>query len=225
MLAEQLGVRRVSIGDLYRRMAAEHGMTALQFNLHAELDDKVDHHIDQLQHDIAASGERLVVDSRLAWYFFADALKVHLIADPVVAARRVLARPGDPVEKYGSAEEARRQLADRSDSERQRFLARYGVDKADLRNYDLICDTTRATAEQVVARIVETLETPATVRPAPACHLDPHRVRPVAVTDDDGEIVVLHQAPDFLAVRGHRRLNAAVRAGETMTPMVLADGS
>ena len=37
--AERLGVRRVSIGDLYRQMAAEHGMTALQFNLHAELDD------------------------------------------------------------------------------------------------------------------------------------------------------------------------------------------
>jgi predicted cytidylate kinase len=160
MLAERLGLRRVSIGDLYRRMAAEHGMTALQFNLHAELDDKVDHYIDQLQHDIAASAERLVVDSRLAWYFFTDAFKVHLIVDPVEAARRVLARPGDAVENYGSAEEAGRQLAERSESERQRFLARYGVDKTDLRNYDLVCDTTRTNPEQVVTRIVEMLETP-----------------------------------------------------------------
>ena len=225
MLAERLGVRRVSIGDLYRRMAAEHGMTALQFNLHSELDDKVDHHIDQLQYDIAASGERLVVDSRLAWHFFTDALKVHLIADPVVAARRVLARPGDAVESYGSVEQARRHLAHRSDSERQRFLARYGVDKADLRNYDLICDTTRADAEQVVTRIVETLEMPAGALAAPACHLDPQRVRPVATTDDDGEIVVLHRAPDFVAIRGHRRLDAAVRTGETLTPMLLAADS
>src|SRR5689334_18355175 len=90
MLARRLGVRRVSIGDLYRQMAADRGMTALQLNVHAELDDKVDHYIDQLQHDIAASGERLVVDSRLAWHFFPGALKVHMIADPVVAARRVL---------------------------------------------------------------------------------------------------------------------------------------
>ena len=222
MLAERLGVRRVSIGDLYRQMAAEHGMTALQFNLHSELDDKVDHYIDQLQHDIAASDERLVVDSRLAWHFFTDAFKVHLLVDPVVAARRVLARPGDAVEQYGSAEEAGRQLARRSESERQRFLARYGVDKTDLRNYDLVCDTTRASPEQVVTRIVEMLETPAALS-APACHLDPGRVRPASVTDDDSEIVVLHQAPHFIAVRGHGRLNAAVRAGETMTPMVLAD--
>lgn len=221
LLAERLGVRRVSIGDLYRRMAAEHGMTALQFNLHSELDDKVDHYIDQLQHDIAASAERLVVDSRLAWHFFTDAVKVHLVVDPVVAARRVLARPGDAVENYRSVEEAGGDLARRSDSERQRFLARYGVDKADLRNYDLVCDTTRASPAEVVARIVDTLETPA-ARPAPVCHLDPDRVRPGAEAGDDGEIVVRHQAPHFVAVRGHRRLDAAVRAGETLTPMVLA---
>jgi hypothetical protein len=69
---------------------------------------------------------------------FRDALKVHLITDPVVAAERVLGRPGDAVEHYGSVQEARR-------------------------------------------------------------------------------------APDFFAVRGRRRLNAAIHAGETMTRMVLAD--
>src|SRR4051794_1003396 len=102
LLAQRLGVRRVSIGDLYRRMAAEHGMTALQFNLHSEVDDRVDHSIAQLQHDIAAAGESLVVDSRLAWHFFTDALKVHLITEPMIAARRVLGRTGDPVENYRS---------------------------------------------------------------------------------------------------------------------------
>jgi predicted cytidylate kinase len=224
MLAERLGVRRVSIGDLYRRMAAEHGMTALQFNLHSELDDKVDHHIDQLQHDIAASGECLVVDSRLAWYFFTDALKVHLITDPIVAARRVMARPGDVVESYRSLEDAGRELSGRSESERQRFLTRYGVDKTDLRNYHLVCDTTRASPQQVVARIIEMLETPVAIS-APVCYLDPGRVRRFTATDEDGEIVVRHQAAHFFAVSGHRRLRAAVRVGETMTPMILADDS
>lgn len=221
LLAERLGVRRVSIGDLYRRMAAEHGMTALQFNLHSELDDKVDHFIDQLQHDIAASGERLVVDSRLAWHFFGDALKVHLVTDPFVAARRVLGRPGDPVENYRSVGEALHELAGRSESERQRFLSRYGVDKTRLRNYDLVCDTTRATPEQVVTRILEALERYAGALSAPLCHLDPRRVRRTAATEEDGEIVVRYQARTFVAIRGDRRLCAAVDTGETMTPMVL----
>jgi len=222
LLAQRLGVRRVSIGDLYRRMAAEHGMTALQFNLHSELDDKVDHYIDQLQHDIAASGESLVVDSRLAWHFFTDALKVHLITEPMIAARRVLGRTGDPVENYRSAEQARDHVAERSESERKRFLSRYGVDKTDLRNYDLVCDTTRATPEEVVARILEVLETYTGTAAAPLCYLDPSRVQRTTATDKGGEIVVRYQAPAFVAVRGDRRLSAAIRVGETLTLMVLA---
>src|SRR5690242_17665881 len=81
-LARQLGVRRISVGDLYREMAQRRGMTALQLNLHAELDDKIDYYVDRLQSDIAMSGETLIVDSRLAWHFFRDALKVHLVTDP-----------------------------------------------------------------------------------------------------------------------------------------------
>ncbi|WP_433360599.1 AAA family ATPase [Actinoplanes sp. CA-142083] len=220
MLAERLGVRRVSVGDLYRQMAAEHGMTALEFNLHAELDDKIDHYIDQLQHDIAASGERLVVDSRLAWFFFTDAFKVHLVTDPVVAARRVLGRPADAVESYDDLDEAVRQLTARSESERQRFLSRYGADKTQLRNYDLVCDTTRATPPEIVARILSMLDGPAGARPV--CCLDPCRVLRTPETEDDGDIVVRYAAPHFLAVRGNLRLKAAMRDGETLTPMFLA---
>ena len=45
-------------------------------------------------------------------------------------------------------EEAKAKLRERSESERGRFIVRYGVDKARLRNYDLICDTTRASASR-----------------------------------------------------------------------------
>ncbi|XVV17472.1 AAA family ATPase [Actinoplanes sp. CA-131856] len=218
MLARRLGVRRVSIGDLYRAMAAERGMTALQLNVHAELDDKVDHYVDQMQHDIAASGERLVVDSRLAWHFFAGAVKVHLIADPLVAARRALGRPGDAVESYRDLDEACRELAGRSDSERQRFLSRYGVDKTRLTNYDLVCDTTRAEPEQVVALIHSRAEGAR----GPRCYLDPSRVRHDEATAEDGDIVVRHEAPHFFAQSGGRRLREAVAAGQTLTPVALA---
>src|SRR5215217_2759262 len=101
LLAGRIGIRRISVGDLYRDMARQRDMTALQLNLHAELDDKIDHYVDQLQADIAMSGEPLVVDSRLAWFFFRNAVKVHLVTDPAVAAARVMGRPSDDVERYG----------------------------------------------------------------------------------------------------------------------------
>jgi CMP/dCMP kinase len=221
MLAARLGVRRVSVGDLYRAMAAERGMTALQLNLHAELDDKIDHYVDQLQSDIAASGEQVIVDSRLAWHFFTDALKVHVIAEPTVAAQRVLARPGDTVESYTSVEQARSRLASRSESERGRFITRYGVDKTRLRNYDLICDSTSATPEDIVERIVERLQAPAVDVPGPLCYLDPKRIYPTSSDRSDAPLTVGYAAPNFFAIDGHQLLNAALQADQPLVAATL----
>ncbi|SCG69877.1 AAA family ATPase [Micromonospora humi] len=240
-IAKRLGLRRVSVGDLYRQMAQERQMTALQLNLHAELDQAVDGYVDQLQRDIAASGESLVMDSRLAWHFFTDALKVHMITESTEAARRVLARPSGPAESYTTLEEARAKLRERSESERNRFIVRYGVDKARLRNYDLICDTTRATPEQVIEHVVDVYEgrLGADVLRAgqPLLLLDPTRVYPTedvatlrgswdpeAARDGAGDTAVQplsigYTGEYFFVVDGHRRLSAAVRGG---VPMVAA---
>ncbi|MDG4809244.1 AAA family ATPase [Micromonospora sp. WMMD1120] len=244
-IAKRLGMRRVSVGDLYREMAQQRQMTALQLNLHAELDQAVDGYVDQLQRDIAASGERLVMDSRLAWHFFTDALKVHMITEPGEAARRVLARPSGPAESYTSLEEAKAKLRERSASERSRFIIRYGVDKARLRNYDLICDTTRASADEVIEHIVAAYEGTLgaeVLRDAPPLLLlDPARVYPtedIATlrglwdTDFVGDVA---EAGDealeplkigftgeyFFVVDGHRRLSAALQSGFSLVPAQL----
>ncbi|MEH0938312.1 AAA family ATPase [Micromonospora psammae] len=244
-IAKRLGLRRVSVGDLYRQMAQERQMTALQLNLHAELDQAVDGYVDQLQRDIAASGESLVMDSRLAWHFFTDALKVHMITEPGEAARRVLLRPSGPAESYTSLEEAEAKLRERSESERNRFILRYGVDKARLRNYDLVCDTTRASASEVIEHIVDAYEGrlgAEVLRDAPPLLLlDPARIYP---TEDiaalrglwDSEFVgEVAEAGDealeplrigytgeyFFVVDGHRRLSAALQSGFPLVPAQL----
>lgn len=241
-IAKRLGLRRVSVGDLYRQMAQERQMTALQLNLHAELDQAVDGYVDQLQRDIAASGESLVMDSRLAWHFFTHALKVHMITEPTEAARRVLARPSGPAESYTSLEEAKAKLRERSESERGRFIVRYGVDKARLRNYDLICDTTRANPEQVMAHIIDVYEGRLgadVLRDAPPLLLlDPARVYPtedianlrglwdseflgeVAAAGDEAlePLRIGYTGEYFFVVDGHRRLSAAIQSGFPLVP-------
>ena len=47
-------------------------------------------------------------------------------------------------------------------------------------------------------------------------------MRRTTATDKDGDIVVRYHAPAFVAVRGDTQLTAATRAGETLTPMLLA---
>ncbi|SCG75540.1 AAA family ATPase [Micromonospora inositola] len=241
-VAKRLGLRRVSVGDLYRQMAQDRQMTALQLNLHAELDQAVDGYVDQLQRDIAASGESLVMDSRLAWHFFTDALKVHMITEPTEAARRVLARPSGPAESYTCLEEARAKLRERSESERNRFIVRYGVDKARLRNYDLICDTTRANPEQVIAHIIDAYEgrlgADVLAEAPPLLLLDPARVYPTediatlrGLWDSEflGEVAgagdealeplrIGYTGEYFFVVDGHRRLSAAIQSGFPLVP-------
>jgi CMP/dCMP kinase len=221
ILAQRLGIRRISVGDLYREMARQRGLTALELNLHAELDDKIDHFVDQLQSDIAMSGEPLVVDSRLAWFFFHDALKVHLVTDLEIAAARVVGRKPDAVEQYTSATEARQRLAERSESERARFLSRYGADKTRLRNYDLVCDSSRATPEEIVDRIVETLESPS--EGTRLC-IEPTRIKPAGrAGNGDGLVRLGYARPDFFVVDGQREVDASVRDGRALVTAVLAD--
>lgn len=236
-LAERLGLRRISVGDLYRQMARERGMSALEINLHAELDDEIDATVDTMQKEIAESGEQVVMDSRLAWHFFRNGFKVHLITEPAEAARRVLGRPANDVENYATLTEARADLRRRSESERQRFLTRYQADKRRLRNYDLVCDTTRARPEEVLELIVEAIEGRiGQGTEPPLLLLDPARVYPTqeirALRGMDEDAVA--PAPDameplsigyaggyFFVVDGHRRLSAALRRGFRLVPGTL----
>jgi CMP/dCMP kinase len=244
-LASRLALRRISVGDMYRQMAEERGMTALQLNLHAELDDAIDSAVDELQSNIAKSGEQLIVDSRLAWFFFHDAFKVHLITEPNEAARRVLARPHSEVERYATLEEAKERLHGRSESERVRFLTRYGADKLRLRNYDLVCDSTRARPDDIVAMIVDAFEGRLggdilRERP-PLLLLDPMRIYPTRLADpaDDAfvsgvgdagpqslePLTIGHSGPDYYVIDGHRRLSAAVQNEFRLVPAsLLAEG-
>jgi CMP/dCMP kinase len=240
LLADRLGVRRISMGNIYRDMARKRGMSALQLNLHSERDETVDDHIDQLQADIAKTGEQLIVDSRLAWHFFADAFKVHLVVDPTVAAERVMSRPSTQVESYSSVSEAVLRLQARNESERARFIRKYGADKARLRNYDVICDTTRAPQTEVVSDIVAaidgTLGYEVLYQSPPLLLLDPARIFPshdigeggslsdaafVTAIGEEGleelePISIAYANPYFYVVDGHRRLSAALQNNFTL---------
>jgi len=247
LIAERTGLPFVSIGDLYRQIAESRGMSALELNLHAERDEEIDRYVDELQRKMADSAEQMVVDSRLAWVFFREAFKVHLITEPAVAAARVLSRPADKVESYASLAEATSSLQVRSESERQRFIRTYGVDKSRLRNYDMICDTTRATAATAADCIIGGYTAPPASPPhaAPALlFIDPARIYPTepiatVMKSEPNErdfvaevrrrgfrtlepITLGFTGSCFFALDGHQRLSAALKNGYELVAAALA---
>ena len=89
----------------------------------------------------------------MGWRFVPHTLKVFLYVEPEAAATRIFAAlRGDEV--YTHRQEALSAITSRRSSEIQRFTKYYGVNISDLRNYDLIVDTTYATPESVAAAIL-----------------------------------------------------------------------
>ena len=141
-LAERLGLRYLSAGEVMRRWAAQRGVSLLRFSEMAEQDHSIDRELDRLQVELTRGGN-LVLDSRLGGWFVAADMKVWLRAPLEVRAQRVSEREGVPVEV------AHQELLRREESERRRYREIYGIDLDDLSPYHVVLDTSRWTPEEV----------------------------------------------------------------------------
>ena len=129
-------------------------MSTLELNRQAENEVSLDHQIDAVTREIGIRNSPYVVDSRMAWKFIPNALKVFLTVDEVVGAERVIsvARVAEShTEGVRGAIEANRA---RRSSEVKRFSQLYTVDPTNWDNFDLVINTTVLTPDEVCAAIL-----------------------------------------------------------------------
>ena len=154
-LSATLGFEIVSTGAIQRSIAVSLGLTTLEANILAErdksIDDKIDGHTVRIAREAA---KPVIFDSRMAWFFVPDALKIQLTVDPMMAAERIHGRGPGAAEAYSCPTEAAERIRERAASETRRFLDRYGVDISDSGNFDIVLDTTSLAPEDCVSRIV-----------------------------------------------------------------------
>lgn len=153
MLAKKLGLDYFCTGSILRDMAAEKGMSLIEFEKElAEKDMKYDKGLDEKQKERAAQGS-VVIDSRLGgWLVKGTDLKVWLEAPPGVRAERSAGR------EEITAEEAMKRIKKRDASDIRRYKKYYGIDLNDKSVYDLIIDTSELPQEEIVDRIIAKLE-------------------------------------------------------------------
>ncbi len=155
-LAEMLDYTYFSTGMLFRKLAAERGMDALQLNYLSETDKSIDKYIDDNLRAINNGNDmRYVLDSRMAWFFVPKSFKLYATVKPEIAAQRVLgdtARFGEP--EASNLQERINTLLERQNVENRRYKSIYGVDCSDLSNYDLIIDTSNHTVDELVKHIL-----------------------------------------------------------------------
>jgi len=141
-LAKRLGLRHLSAGEIFRRMAEEKGMGLKEFSEYAEKHPEIDLEIDRRLGEV--KGEA-VVDGRLAgWMVKGADLRVLFTAPLEVRVRRIAEREGRDLQ------EVREETLAREESERKRFKELYGIDIDDLSIFDLVINTARLEVEEEV---------------------------------------------------------------------------
>lgn len=157
-LAEKLGYRHYSTGDILRKLAVERGMTINELMIAAKKDKSIDSDIDNYSKKLGESEDNFVIDSRLAWHFIPSSIKVFLDADLKVRAERIF-RQRREEEKFETFEEAMELMEEREKVNLGRYRKVYGITYLDKKNYDMVVDTTTLTVEEAVGKILNYLKT------------------------------------------------------------------
>jgi CMP/dCMP kinase len=218
-LAVQLHLPYVSTGQIQREIAQSMRLTTLELNRLAERDPSIDEKIDARLRDLPREMRHAVVDSRMAWLFVPDSLKVRLVAHPNTAVHRILKATDRVSERYADSAKAHAEIDERRKSERNRFLNTYAVDIEDLTHYSLVVQTDLVQPAQVEDAIVQHVRAErnsgesTTLLLNPQCVYPTQSVRlPAVEPETAAPIEVVYVDDYFYAIRGHKRLAAAVEA-------------
>ena len=159
LLAERLGLKKYSMGDMRGEMAKARGMTIDQLNELGLTDASTDNDVDRFQETLGKTQDNFVIDGALSWFFIPQSKKIFLDVDPQVAAERIFAdrannprRDDEP--EYQSVEETKQALASRAAHNNARYQKWYGTGYLDKSKFDFVLDTTHLTTEEALEKIL-----------------------------------------------------------------------
>ncbi len=153
LLAERLGLRYISSGMLFRRLAREKGMSLLEFSKLAERDHSIDRLIDNAAIEEARKG-CVVIDGHIAGWILKDiaSIKIYLYAPRGVRASRIASRDGK------SIDEALEEVIIRENSEAKRFREIYGININDITVFDIAINTATYGVEETLRIALKAVE-------------------------------------------------------------------
>ena len=152
LLAEKLGFKLISAGEIFRKLAAERGMTLEEFSKYAESNPDIDFYIDKLQKEMAEKEDNVVVEGRLSGWMVKDAFKVWIYASPEIRYRRIANREGKDIARVKNETKRREEL------EKRRYKKFYSIDLDDVSIYHLAINSEHFKPEEIVEIILKALE-------------------------------------------------------------------
>lgn len=150
-LSEIFHLKHYSTGDFFRILGMEKGYTVEEFSkIRAE---EIDTLVDNWAEKIGKTEDNFIMDSRLAFHFIPDAIKIFMDVSYEEGARRIFLKPRASEGKTTSAEELAKRNKERWETDRERYIKLYQVDVDDLKNYDVYINSTGKEIDEVIAEL------------------------------------------------------------------------
>lgn len=154
LLRDKLGWSYVNVGQIFRDLAREAGLSLADFGRRAEGDASIDRALDARMVEIAQTAcaeQPIILEGRVTGWMAArsqlPALKIWLDAAVEIRAARVGTRDGEV------AAAALEHMVLRQASEEQRYRQHHGIEIGDMSIYDLVIDTSVYQPAEVVRQI------------------------------------------------------------------------
>lgn len=162
ILADQLKFERIYMGGILRKIAEQKGITILELMRQAETDSTIDEEADEYVTNLGRTKDNFIIESRTAFHFIPESLKVFTKVDLDEGAKRIfkdlMKEERNEEEKANSVTNLSKMLKERTDVDRSRYQKYYGIDFMDEKNYDLVIDSTKITAQEVADKIIAEAE-------------------------------------------------------------------
>lgn len=164
MLAKKLNIPRYYMGQMFRDMALEKGMSLPEFRKICDADPAFDKKVDDYIVKLSVEKDNFVIESRTAWHFIPNSLKIYLKVDPQSAAKRILKalskehNRGNEDTNLDTIENIQRSILQRRKEDSERYFALYGIRQDIEKNYDFIIDTTNLSIEDVFRKVMDFIE-------------------------------------------------------------------
>ena len=239
LLATEMGWEYFNVGAVHRQLAAEMGMSTLEFNGLLEQQPELNHKVDAAFDGLNKSGQPMIVDARLGWHFMPHSFKVKFEVPIEVGAQRVFEYARRQDEQYRDFDSAKTALAARRTSERKHYMSAYKVDVEMPDNFDLILDTAHSLPERNVSFVRAAFSLWYKGIRLPRDWSSPKSLLPTGVLDSLDDIsaieadirargfdmlqpvsVGIHDERLYI-VDGHKRVLAAQRAGCDFLPVTM----
>lgn len=162
ILARKLGYKHYSTGDFMREIAKKRKLTLEEIGEVAKTDMSIDKELDERQQRLGKTEDNFVIDGRLSFHFIPHSVKLFIDADITARAERIFKDVKKGLrkeEQVATIPDMMEKLEKRRSVEMERYKQHYDMRHPyDSKNYDLMIDTTKMTAEQGAQKIIEFIQ-------------------------------------------------------------------